>query len=149
MLLGDFSIIIISAIATISSLTIAITLAIKLHSQKRFTVTQLADLEIKMNRFKQDIETLSKKDVEQAGKIAWLESRVRSGASAVVGEREMSFEESLSAASSSIGKLSLTERRHRVLSLARRGLDTGSIATMLGTPHGEVELIIGLNRAAV
>jgi DNA-binding NarL/FixJ family response regulator len=147
--ISDFSLIIISTITTASSLVIAIALAIKLNSQKKFTLSQLADLEIKLSRFQQDIDTLSKKDVEQAGKIAWLESRVRSGASAVVTSKEDSFEDNLSAATSTPAKLSLTERRHRILSLARRGLDTNAISNMLGTPHGEVELIIGLNRAIV
>lgn len=45
-------------------------------------------------------------------------------------------------------KLGLTERRYRVLRLARRGLDARAISSMLDIPHGEVELIIGLSRAA-
>ncbi|WP_352430663.1 hypothetical protein [Pyrinomonas sp.] len=45
-------------------------------------------------------------------------------------------------------KPSLTERRYRVLRLARRGLDARAISSMLNIPHGEVELIIGLSRAA-
>jgi DNA-binding NarL/FixJ family response regulator len=45
-------------------------------------------------------------------------------------------------------KPSLTERRYRVLKLARRGLDARAIASMLNVPHGEVELIIGLSRVA-
>jgi hypothetical protein len=42
----------------------------------------------------------------------------------------------------------MTERRHRVLSLARRGYDVNTIATMLNELPGEVELIIGLSKAA-
>jgi hypothetical protein len=41
----------------------------------------------------------------------------------------------------------MTERRHRVLALARRGLDAMSIAETLGVPYGEVELIISLSIA--
>lgn len=40
---------------------------------------------------------------------------------------------------------SVTERRHRVLTLARRGLDIKSIAQTLGMPHGEVALIIRMS----
>lgn len=44
-----------------------------------------------------------------------------------------------------ISKSSMTEKRHRVLSLARYGQDVDTIANTLGLPHGEVELIVNLN----
>lgn len=138
--LTPLSIIIISIVATISSLGIAIILALKIRLEKKSVLSQIDDLEIKLNRFRQDIEVLTKKDVEQAGKIIWLESRVRSSNIA----KEENFQDKDSSVLA--GKLSLTERRHRILSLARRGLDTNTISTMLGTPHGEVELVIGLSR---
>lgn len=40
---------------------------------------------------------------------------------------------------------SVTERRHRVLTLARRGMDVKAIAQTLGIPHGEVALIIRMS----
>lgn len=40
---------------------------------------------------------------------------------------------------------SVTERRHRVLTLARRGMDVKTIAQTLGIPHGEVALIIRMS----
>jgi DNA-binding NarL/FixJ family response regulator len=40
---------------------------------------------------------------------------------------------------------SVTERRHRVLTLARRGMDIKAIAHTLGIPHGEVGLIIRMS----
>jgi hypothetical protein len=40
---------------------------------------------------------------------------------------------------------SMTERRHRVMMLARRGMDTEMIAETLGVPKGEIELIISLS----
>lgn len=40
---------------------------------------------------------------------------------------------------------SVTERRHRVLTLARRGMDVKAIAQTLGIPHGEVALIIRIS----
>ena len=45
-------------------------------------------------------------------------------------------------------KLSMTERRHRVIALASRGQNAEAIATTLGIMPGEVELIIRLNQAA-
>ncbi len=139
--LSPLFITIINATATISSLGIVVILSLRLREQKKLTLSQIVDLEIKLNQYRQDMEGLNKKDVEQAGKITWLESRVRTGTA-----KEESFESSLNT-SNTPAKLSLTERRHRILSLARRGLDTNTISTMLGTPHGEVELVIGLSRA--
>lgn len=40
---------------------------------------------------------------------------------------------------------SVTERRHRVLTLSRRGMDVKAIAQTLGMPHGEVSLIIRMS----
>jgi hypothetical protein len=40
---------------------------------------------------------------------------------------------------------SVTERRHRVLTLARRGMEVKAIAQTLGMPHGEVGLIIRMS----
>ena len=44
------------------------------------------------------------------------------------------------------GKLNNTERRHRILMLASKGLDTEGIASTLEMMPGEVELILNLNR---
>lgn len=44
-----------------------------------------------------------------------------------------------------LSKSSMTEKRHRVLSLAKYGQDVDTIANTLGLPHGEVELIVNLN----
>ena len=72
--------------------------------------------------------------------LAWLEGRVRS--------TPVTAEPQLAESPAAIGKLNATERRHRVLSLARHGQDSGMIATVLGMPRGEVELILDLFRAA-
>lgn len=45
-------------------------------------------------------------------------------------------------------KSDMTEKRHRVLSLAKYGQDVDTIANTLGLPHGEVELIVNLNSVA-
>jgi hypothetical protein len=45
-------------------------------------------------------------------------------------------------------KSNMTEKRHRVLALAKYGQDVDTIANTLGLPHGEVELIVNLNSVA-
>ena len=77
--------------------------------------------------------------MEQADHIVWLESRTKGSRS----EEEIDLVAGLAAPS----KPSITERRHRVLALARHGLDAETIAATIGAPHGEVELIIELNNA--
>lgn len=49
------------------------------------------------------------------------------------------------AAAAANARQSVTERRHRVLTLARRGMDIKAIAQTLGMPHGEVALIIRMS----
>ena len=76
---------------------------------------------------------------EQAGRVAWLEARVRpvkavGTARAVIPSQPQ--------------RESMTERRHRVLALARRGMEPELIAEKLGLPHGEIELILSLNAVA-
>jgi hypothetical protein len=93
-----------------------------------------------MAEFSRDLDTLSRKLGEQARKIAWLEARARSG------RNEAPVVDELVTAAYS--KPNITERRHRVLSLARRGQDVRTIAQTLGMPHGEVELMLNLLKAA-
>jgi hypothetical protein len=42
-------------------------------------------------------------------------------------------------------KSNMTEKRHRILALAKSGQDVDTIAGTLGLPYGEVELIVNLN----
>jgi hypothetical protein len=95
--------------------------------------TELADLS-------RDLDSTSRQSGEHSRKLAWLEARARS--------RETDarlVDETVPAVSS---KPNITERRHRVLSLSRRGQDPKTIARTLGMPHGEVELMINLVNAA-
>jgi len=113
-----------------------------MRSLARRTSALQSTLEAELAGLNENSETASRQIADQARRIAWLESRVRSGRTAVR-EKEEVIDESTPPA-----KPSVTEFRHRVLSLARRGLDVNTIASMLGEPHGEIELIIGLSRAA-
>ena len=103
-----------------------------------------ANLELRidegMNALSTDVDTVSQKSGEHGRKIAWLETRVRP---AHAGSKPVT--ETVNAINP---RPTITERRHRVLSLARRGQDPQTIARTLGMPHGEVELMINLGRAA-
>ena len=98
------------------------------------------DFENSQAEFSRDLDTLSRKTGEQARRIAWLETRYRSGRDEQPVVAEM--------VSGVNPKPNITERRHRVLSLARRGQDAQTIARTLGMPHGEVELMMNLLKAA-
>ena len=98
------------------------------------------DFENSLAEFSRDLDTLSQKAGEQARKIAWLETRARSGRNDLPVVAEM--------VTGTNPKPNITERRHRVLSLARRGQDAQTIARTLGMPDGEVELMINLLKAA-
>ncbi len=75
---------------------------------------------------------------EQARRIAWLELRQQQRAGA------------LSSPKPGGGQVtSMTERRHRVLALARRGMNAELIAETLSVPKGEVELMISLHSLKV
>jgi len=92
-----------------------------------------------------DLDTVSRKSGEHGRRVAWLETKVRSPRS----EKKVEVEALASTNPGSTNqKPTITERRHRVLSLARRGQDPQTIARTLGMPHGEVELMINLGRAA-
>ena len=74
---------------------------------------------------------------DQGRRVAWLELKLRHehGASG----------QPLEARSDDPQYVSLTERRHRVMVLSRRGMGVDQISEMLSVPQGEVELIISLN----
>ncbi len=129
-------------------------LCLRLARQAREAMQHLlavaSEHEGELTSVKQQLSRASQFAAEQTRRIAWLENNRQEGA-----RRAQPVEAAVSAPSSftlpqaqATARLSMTERRHRVLSLARRGLDVGLIATSLGLPHGEVELIIELNKAA-
>jgi hypothetical protein len=99
-----------------------------------------SDFENSLAEYSRDLDTLSRKAGEQGRRIAWLETRARTGRHEQPAAPEM--------VTGANPKPNITERRHRVLSLARRGQDAHTIAQTLGMPHGEVELMINLLKAA-
>ncbi len=130
----------VSAVVMLGSFLISVLAFSKARRLARAGYALEGDFEKSMAEFSRDLDTLSQKLGEQARKIAWLEGRARPGRV----EQPMA-DEMVTAAYS---KPNITERRHRVLSLARRGQDVRTIAQTLGMPHGEVELMINLLKAA-
>lgn len=103
---------------------------------------RLDDLEANAAALKKSRDTDLQRVSEQARRIAWLESRVR--------QPKPVEEEELTAVPSEFAfKSIITERRHRVLTLAARGQSTEEIASTLGMMPGEVQLIVSLSRPTV
>jgi DNA-binding NarL/FixJ family response regulator len=106
-----------------------------------FLAKQNDELQETLLKNKEKMEAVSKLASDQLRRIAWLETRIR--------QPKISSEEILKEPTSNNSlKFNITERRHRVLTLASRGQDSKKIAATLGMMPGEVELIINLNRAA-
>jgi hypothetical protein len=108
-----------------------------------FAQNQIDELQDAIVRTKEFHETAHRRDSDQSRRIAWLESKVR--------KPRPSSDEVLddSVITEQPQKLSMTERRHRVISLASRGKNAEAIAASLGLFKGEVELILNLNKAAL
>jgi len=120
---------------------ICLTLAFKLRSQRKRFMAFASETETDLAAMQETSESLATSAADQSRRLAWLESRLRQGKTA---HRQEEQEAPMLA----VAEPSLTERRHRVLSLARRGYDVNTIAVMLNELPGEVELIIGMSKAA-
>ena len=110
-------------------------LLFKTRAANRLMAESLSRAEADLDELSQDLDTLSKKTGELARKVVALESNASALSSGTP------IEEGVPVTSQ---KLTITERRHRVRVLARRGKNAEAIATTLGMPHGEVQLIMGL-----
>jgi hypothetical protein len=106
-----------------------------------FAEKQIEDLQEKLAKNKEALETNSQRVAEHSRRIAWLETRVR--------QPKSPSEEVIDETATESPKLNITERRHRVITLASRGQNAETIAATLGMLPGEVELIINLNQAAL
>lgn len=117
-----------------------IILSFKLRTAQKQAAALAEQTADEITIFKELLETVSTQSADQARRIAWLESRMRPNTIAPAPEGNKALIPT--------ANLTVTERRHRVLSLARRGMSTNTIAAMLGEMPGEIELIINLSRAA-
>lgn len=111
-----------------------------------FNAGQTEELEKALANSRELLETNRQKFTEQARRVAWLEMRVRQPKLAK-NEVAEETETVLIEEKTNPNKANITERRHRVLTLAARGQSPATIAATLGMMPGEVELIINLNRA--
>lgn len=105
-----------------------------------FLAKQNEDLEENLAASRELIEKNAKRSADQSRRIAWLETRVRQPKH----DEDEVLDDTILAPSAP--KSNITERRHRVLSLASRGQSSENIASTLGMMRGEVELIINLSR---
>ena len=104
---------------------------------------QLEEIEDRLAEYKQLFEVGAQKNADNTRRIAWLETRVRQPKKA---EPETLAEIIEANSQPVLQTTNITERRHRVLSLAGRGQDVEMIAATLGMLRGEVELILSLNQ---
>ncbi|HQU86053.1 MAG TPA: hypothetical protein PKY59_23200 [Pyrinomonadaceae bacterium] len=138
-----------STIVALVSFAFAFVCLKKLRNHRElleFNAKQTEELEKSLSNSKDLLEESRQKVNDQARRVAWLESRVRQPKTAkkdVVEEQEVQIIEEKPV----VNKSNITERRHRVLTLASRGQSPETIASTLGMMPGEVELIINLNRA--
>lgn len=114
-------------------------ITLRLRQQATQSLELAATLDDRLAAAEQKLERAAQQLAEQERRLHWHELRSRPQRA----EHE-------AAADKSARKThpSMTERRHRVLSLARRGVEAEQIAETLGMPYGEVELIISLSSAA-
>lgn len=140
-------------IGIISALSIFALAGIVLSFRRRSRVSELRDLlEFSQKQIDELHEAVSKardsseaaqaRAADQARRVAWLESKMRK-------PKNPSPEVLDDSIITETPKLSMTERRHRVINLANRGKNAESIAASLGLFRGEVELILSLDRAAI
>lgn len=111
-------------------------------AQRSLAISKM--LSARVASLEQQVELLNRQASDNNRRLDWLElcERRRENAGAVKHKAEDKT------APADPASMSITERRHRVLTLAKRGLEAEQIADTLGVPHGEVELIISLNTAA-
>jgi hypothetical protein len=112
------------------------------REQLEFAEKQIEDLHEIIARTRESADLNTQRLAEHVRRIAWLESRIRKPQPLSEDVIDDGAEET------EPEKLSITERRHRVISLASRGQRAETIAATLGMLPGEVELIISLNQAA-
>lgn len=107
-----------------------------------FLGQQSDDLDEMVSKNRALLEKEHQQTLDQARRIAWLESRVRQPKQIVKEEIEVEELPKLV-----VNKSPITERRHRVLALYAKGQTPEMIASTLGMMPGEVELIVKLNQS--
>jgi DNA-binding NarL/FixJ family response regulator len=104
------------------------------------SLANAALLTARVSGLEQSVERLLQQNSDYGPRLDWIETRVRQ---TELNKGTRPADKAEPAADPK--RQSITERRHRVLALAKRGLEAQQIAATLGVPHGEVELIISLH----
>ncbi len=104
-------------------------------------IDHIEDIETELAENKDLFEEMNDRATDNARRVAWLEARVRKPEKV---NKDILSQKALN--TNTAKPLSMTERRHRVLTLCSRGQDAETIASNLGMFKGEVELIINLGR---
>ncbi len=99
------------------------------------------DVDYQLQEIRQNLDAVAQQTAAQLQRFAQPRPQPQSAVPAPAGVAVAG----VGAAAPTSARQSVTERRHRVLTLARRGLDVKDIAQTLGMPHGEVALIIRMS----
>lgn len=106
-------------------------------------INRIEENEIEFEQSREEmLEDWKLRAADQSRRIAWLETRIRKP------EKVKNDILSQEVITPKTAEMNMTERRHRVLSLAARGQDAESISASLGMIKGEVELIMNLGRGS-
>jgi DNA-binding NarL/FixJ family response regulator len=116
-----------------------IALARKLREATRNQRLLATDLDYRLNELRQHLDAVVQHTTAQLQRLTQPLPRAEPRAP------EPAVATAAAAAPPVSTRQSVTERRHRVLTLARRGMDVKAIAQTLGMPHGEVGLIIRMS----
>jgi hypothetical protein len=141
-------------ILVVSSLISLVSLAVAIkcfYSQSKnrnlleFAYRQIDELEKAIEKRGDEIlQTESKTLADYSRRIAWLESRTRNPKASKNDEADVRLSEK----TKDVPPANITERRHRIMSLANSGQNAETISEMLGMLPGEVQLVINLSRAS-
>lgn len=100
---------------------------------------QIEELQNTLKRTRETIESNAQLQAEMSRRLIWVETKIR--------QPKLTADEVIDDTAEA-PKLNITERRHRVVTLAARGQDAQTIAATIGMLPGEVELILNLDQAA-
>jgi hypothetical protein len=128
-----------SALLAVVSLIVNLIMIASSRRQKRGWLETSKRFDEEIASLSRDLDTASRQSGEHVRRIAWLEARARS---------VQPQTPKLQMETAAKPRVTITERRHRVMSLARRGQDIDTIAQILGMNNGEVELMLNLSKAA-
>lgn len=124
--------------ASFLAVACCVALLVKMRADARNQLAVMLQTESEAEELRRQFEQLAQRVVEQGRRIALLE----------MARRPQTVEPLAEETFSAHAKPTITERRHRVLSLAQRGQSADAIASTLGMSHGEVDLILNLSAAA-